>query len=136
DKTDVTTVSLSASTSVAEGGQIVYTATLNNAADTPVTVTLSNGQSIVIGAGQTSNSINVAAPADDVYIDAGPVSAKITGATGGNFESLVVNETPAVTQVTDTLNNSSVTLTATPSAVEGGVIVYTASVSAPVTGSP
>ncbi|PWB29585.1 large adhesive protein, partial [Pseudomonas sp. SDI] len=125
DKTDVTTVSLSASTSVAEGGQIVYTATLNNAADTPVTVTLSNGQSIVIGAGQTSNSINVAAPTDDVYLDAGPVSAKITGASGGNFESLSYNDTPAVTQVTDTLNDTTVSITGATSVAEGGTATYT-----------
>ncbi|WP_204125701.1 immunoglobulin-like domain-containing protein, partial [Pseudomonas sp. 008] len=39
DTPDTTTLSLSATDSVAEGGSIVYTATLSNAAGTPVTVT-------------------------------------------------------------------------------------------------
>ncbi|WP_414886684.1 immunoglobulin-like domain-containing protein, partial [Pseudomonas chlororaphis] len=44
--------------------------------------------------------------------------------------------TPAVTDVTDTIDTSTVSLTATPSVAEGGTVVYTASVTAPVTGSP
>ncbi|MBS3187932.1 LapA family giant adhesin [Pseudomonas sp. PCH44] len=136
DIRDVTTVSLSASPSVAEGGQIIYTATLSNPGQTAVTVTLSNGQSITIAANQTSGSVSVAAPADNHYADASLVSARITNATGGNFESLAVNGTPAVTAITDTLDTTTVTLTATPSVAEGGTIVYTATVNAPVTGSP
>uniref|UniRef100_UPI000AEC0E1C beta strand repeat-containing protein n=1 Tax=Pseudomonas sp. NBRC 111130 TaxID=1661045 RepID=UPI000AEC0E1C len=136
DIRDVTTVSLSASPSVAEGGQIIYTATLSNPGQTAVTVTLSNGQSITIAANQTSGSVSVAAPADNPFADASLVSARITNATGGNFESLAVNGTPAVTAITDTLDTTTVTLTATPSVAEGGTIVYTATVNAPVTGSP
>ncbi|MFR0676039.1 immunoglobulin-like domain-containing protein, partial [Enterobacterales bacterium AW_CKDN230030176-1A_HGKHYDSX7] len=133
---DTTTVVLSATPTVAEGGQIVYTATLTNAAQTPVTVTLSNGSAITIAAGQTAGSITVAAPGDDPYIDAGSVNATIANATGGNFENLAINSTPAVTAVTDTIDISTVTLTATPSVTEGGVITYTASITAPVTESP
>ncbi|MGZ0788173.1 immunoglobulin-like domain-containing protein, partial [Pseudomonas saponiphila] len=91
--------------SVAEGGSIVYTATLTNAAGTPVTVTLSNGAVITIAAGATSGTVTVAAPADDVYKDAGKVEATITKADGGNFEKLVPSTTPAVTNVTDTIDN-------------------------------
>ncbi|SEC78632.1 surface adhesion protein [Pseudomonas saponiphila] len=136
DTPDTTTLSLSATDSVAEGGSIVYTATLSNAAGTPVTVTLSNGAVITIAAGATSGSTTVAAPADDVYKDAGKVETTITKADGGNFENLVTNPAPAVTDVTDTIDTSTVSLTATPSVAEGGIVVYTASVSAPVTGSP
>jgi surface adhesion protein len=127
DTVDTTTVTLTASPTVAEGGNIVYTATLNNAAGTAVTVTLSNGAQIVIAAGTSSNSISVPAPGDDVYADAGNVSATITATSGGNFESLAVNPAAAVTAVTDTVNNTTVTLTATPTVAEGGNIVYTAS---------
>ncbi|WP_415842735.1 immunoglobulin-like domain-containing protein, partial [Pseudomonas reidholzensis] len=67
---------------------------------------------------------------------AGQVSARITNASGGNFENLAINGTAAVTNVTDTVDTSTVSLTATPSVAEGGNIVYTASVTAPVTGSP
>ncbi|MCP6694893.1 immunoglobulin-like domain-containing protein, partial [Pseudomonas donghuensis] len=80
-------------------------------------------------------SITLPAPEDDVYIDAGEVSVTVTGTTGGDFEKLAVDNTPAVTEVTDTIDTSTVTLTATPSVTEGGVVTYTASVTAPVTGS-
>ncbi|MDN7144008.1 retention module-containing protein, partial [Pseudomonas sp. JQ170] len=135
DSIDNTGLSLTATGTVAEGGQIIYTATLTNPAGTPVTITLSNGAVITIAAGQTEGSVSVAAPGDDVYIDAGNVGVTIDKADGGNFENLVVSKEPAVTEVTDTLDTSTVTLTATPSVAEGGVVTYTASVSAPVTGS-
>ncbi|MBC3492149.1 retention module-containing protein, partial [Pseudomonas taiwanensis] len=136
DVQDTTTVTLSATPNVAEGGQIIYTATLSNPGQSAVTVTLSNGVSIVIAANQTSGSVSVPAPSDDRYIDAGVVSSRITSATGGDFENLTINGTPAVTTVTDTPDTSTVTLTATPFVAESGTIVYTATVDAPVTGSP
>ncbi|WP_087126149.1 retention module-containing protein [Pseudomonas frederiksbergensis] len=136
DTVDTTNLSLSASNSVAEGGQITYTATLTNAAGTPVTVTLSNGAVITIDAGKTTGTVTVPAPSDDVYKDAGTVQATISTATGGNFENLVPNTAPAVTTVTDTIDTTTVTLNATASAAEGGTVTYTATVGAPVTGSP
>ncbi|QXI06444.1 LapA family giant adhesin [Pseudomonas tensinigenes] len=136
DTVDTTNLSLSATGSVAEGGSIVYTATLTNAAGSPVTVTLSNGAVITIDAGKTTGTVTVPAPADDVYKDAGNVQATISNATGGNFENLVPSTTPAVTSVTDTIDTTTVKLTATESAAEGGNVVYTATVGAPVTGSP
>ncbi|WDR36070.1 LapA family giant adhesin, partial [Pseudomonas serboccidentalis] len=136
DTVDTTNLSLSATGTVAEGGSIVYTATLTNAAGSPVTVTLSNGAVITIDAGKTTGTVTVAAPADDVYKDAGTVQATITNASGGNFENLVPSTVPAVTQVTDTIDTTTVKLTATESAAEGGTVTYTATVGAPVTGSP
>ncbi|UVL56522.1 retention module-containing protein [Pseudomonas sp. B21-035] len=132
---DTTGLKLTATSSVEEGGSIVYTATLTNPAGTEMKVTLSNGEVITIAAGQTEGSITVPAPEDDVYVDAGEVSVTVTGTTGGDFEKLAVDNTPAVTEVTDTIDTSTVTLTATPSVTEGGVVTYTASVTAPVTGS-
>ncbi|WP_123375679.1 retention module-containing protein, partial [Pseudomonas fluorescens] len=136
DTVDTTNLSLTATGTVAEGGSIVYTATLTNPAGTPVTVTLSNGSVITIEAGKTTGTVTVAAPADDVYKDAGKVEVTIKDATGGNFENLVPSTTPAVTDVTDTIDTSTVKLTATESAAEGGTVTYTATVGAPVTGSP
>ncbi|WP_414927286.1 retention module-containing protein, partial [Pseudomonas zeae] len=136
DTVDTTNLSLSATGSVAEGGSIIYTATLTNAAGSPVTVTLSNGAVITIDAGKTSGTVSVPAPADDVYKDAGKVEATISTATGGNFENLVPSTTPAVTEVTDTIDTSTVKLTADTSVAEGGTVTYTATVGAPVTGSP
>ncbi|WP_404942382.1 immunoglobulin-like domain-containing protein, partial [Pseudomonas jessenii] len=136
DVADTTNLSLTATGSVAEGGQITYTATLTNAAGSPVTVTLSNGAVITIEAGKTSGTVTVPAPADDVYIDAGKVEATIATATGGNFENLVPSTVPAVTEITDTVDTSTVKLTADTSVAEGGTVTYTATVGAPVTGSP
>ncbi|EJL95769.1 hypothetical protein PMI19_05369, partial [Pseudomonas sp. GM16] len=136
DTVDTTNLSLSATGSVAEGGSIIYTATLTNAAGSPVTVTLSNGAVITIEAGKTSGTVSVPAPADDVYKDAGKVEATISTATGGNFENLVPSTVPAVTEVTDTIDTSTVKLTADTSVAEGGTVTYTATVGAPVTGSP
>ncbi|PMZ97721.1 type I secretion protein [Pseudomonas sp. FW305-BF6] len=136
DTVDTTNLTLSATGTVAEGGSITYTATLTNAAGSPVTVTLSNGAVITIETGKTTGTVTVPAPADDVYKDAGNVQATIKSATGGNFENLVTSTTPAVTSVTDTIDTTTVKLTATTTAAEGGNVVYTATVGAPVTGSP
>ncbi|MDH0640870.1 type I secretion C-terminal target domain-containing protein, partial [Pseudomonas sp. GD03860] len=129
DTIDTTTLKLTATPSVDEGGKITYTATLSNPAGTPVTVTLSNGQTIIIGAKETSASITINAPDDDVYIDAGNVSATITGATGGNFEKLDVSDKPAVTFVADTLNTTTVGITGTTSVAEGENATYTLTLS-------
>ncbi|WP_020182457.1 retention module-containing protein [Methylotenera sp. 1P/1] len=131
DTIDVTTVSLSATPSVAEGGSIVYTATLTSPAQGAVTVTLSNGSTITIPNGATTGTLSISAPTDDVYVDTGTVSLTITSATGGNFESLVVNAAPATTTITDTVDATTVTLTATPTVAEGGSIIYTATLSNP-----
>ncbi|WP_313741681.1 immunoglobulin-like domain-containing protein, partial [Pseudomonas sp.] len=129
DVQDTTTLTLSATPTVAEGGSIVYTASLSNPAGTPVTVTLSNGQTITIAANQSSGSVTVAAPADDVYIGASTVSAQITNATGGNFENLTYVSTPAVTSVTDTINNTTLSITGSSQVAEGNNATYTLNLS-------
>ncbi|WP_207255388.1 retention module-containing protein, partial [Pseudomonas sp. GW460-E12] len=135
DSPDTTTLTLTAGSTVTEGGQITYTATLNNPAQTPVTVTLSNGSTIIIEAGKTTGTVNVDTAANDVYQNGSTVSATITGATGGNFENLVPSTTPAVTTVTDSVDNTGLSLTATGTVVEGGQITYTATLTNPA-GTP
>ena len=130
DDSDVTTVSLSATNSVVEGGTITYTASLTNAAEGPVTVTLSNGQTITIADGTTSATVNVTA-SDDVYANGGSASATITAATGGNFEQLDIDATAATTTITDDSDVTTVSLSATNSVVEGGTIIYTATLDNP-----
>ncbi|WP_153774809.1 retention module-containing protein, partial [Pseudomonas sp. MNR3A] len=128
-----TGLSLSATPSISEaGGVIVYTATVGQAPQSNLTVTLSNGAVIVIPAGQTSGSVNVNIPANDTpYIDGGQISTTITGTTGGNGLVITPNPTPAVTQITDTIDTTTATLTATPSVTEGGVITYTVTLTNP-----
>ncbi|WP_184959526.1 immunoglobulin-like domain-containing protein, partial [Pseudomonas vranovensis] len=126
---DNTGLSLTATDTVAEGGKITYVAKLTNPAGTEMKVTLSNGEVITIAKGQTEGKITIDAPSDDVYIDAGKLSVTVTSTTGGDFEQLTVSNVPAVTNVTDTIDTSTVTLAAsTNSVVEGGVVTYTAKV--------
>ena len=135
DSPDNTGLTLTATGTVVEGGSITYTATLTNPAGTPVTVTLSNGSVITIEAGKTSGSVIVDTPVNDVYVNGSTVSTTITGATGGNFENLVPSTTPAVTTITDSPDNTGLTLTATGAVVEGGPITYTATLTNPA-GTP
>ncbi|QYX51689.1 retention module-containing protein [Pseudomonas sp. S07E 245] len=114
--TPVTTgVTLTATPSITEaGGVIVYTATVGQPPLTDLTVTLSNGQVIIIGAGQTTGSVNVPiAPNDTPYIDGSEISVTITGTTGGGLV-VVPNPTPAVTQIVDTIDTTTVSVTAQP----------------------
>ncbi|MGY2299903.1 immunoglobulin-like domain-containing protein, partial [Pseudomonas yamanorum] len=131
DSIDTTTVTLTAGNTVTEGGQITYTATLTNPAQTPVTVTLSNGSVITIEAGKSTGTVVVDTPANDVYNNGSTVSTTITGATGGNFENLVPATTPAVTTITDSIDTTTVTLTAGNTVTEGGQITYTATLTNP-----
>ncbi|NWC24568.1 hypothetical protein HX806_29390, partial [Pseudomonas tolaasii] len=131
DSIDTTTVTLTADNSVVEGGNITYTATLTNPAQTAVTVTLSNGQTITIEAGKTAGSVVFQTPANDVYNNGSTVSTTITKAEGGNFENLATNPAPATTTITDSIDTTTVTLTANASVVEGGDITYTATLTNP-----
>ncbi|MBK5012850.1 retention module-containing protein, partial [Pseudomonas sp. S60] len=131
DSIDTTTATLTANPSVTEGGVITYTVTLTNPAQTPVTVTLSNGQVITVEAGKTQGSIDFQTPANDVYNNGSTVSVTIQNATGGNFEQLTPNPTPAVTTINDSIDTTTATLTANPSVTEGGVITYTVTLTNP-----
>ncbi|WP_332249177.1 immunoglobulin-like domain-containing protein, partial [Pseudomonas putida] len=131
DSVDATTATLTANPSVTEGGVITYTVTLSNPAQTPVTVTLSNGQTITVEAGKTQGSVDFQTPANDVYNNGSTVSVTIENATGGNFEQLTPNPTPAQTTINDSVDTTTATLTANPSVTEGGVITYTVTLSNP-----
>ncbi|UZD58143.1 VWA domain-containing protein [Shewanella algae] len=127
DTIDTTTVTLTAPAEVNEGGQITYTATVNNAPETDLILTLSNGASITIAAGQTSGTVTVDAPTDDVYQDGETLTVNVTGAQGGNYENLDLGNS-VDTQVNDTIDTTTVTLTAPAEVNEGGQITYTATV--------
>nr|WP_201723817.1 immunoglobulin-like domain-containing protein [Bradyrhizobium sacchari] len=139
DTIDDTTVSLTATPSITEAdSSITYTATLTHPAQAgqPVTVTLSNGDVITIAGGASSGSVvHTVAPNEDVYLDPTSVSATISTATGGNFEHLVVNSTPAVTQITDTINPVTATLSTSTTTISesGGSITYTVALTSGLT---
>ncbi|WP_019557737.1 retention module-containing protein, partial [Thiomicrorhabdus arctica] len=132
DTIDDTGVSLSATTDITEAGaDVTYTATLTSASQGDTVVTLDNGESITITDGQLTGTATVSvAASDDVYLDEGTMQAAITSATGGNFEKLVVDATPAVTKITDTVDTTTVSVSVSPAQIteDATAITYTASV--------
>ncbi|QXE85396.1 retention module-containing protein [Geomonas nitrogeniifigens] len=121
------TVVVTAPTDVNEGGDITYTATTTHPAQGDITVTLSNGSSIIIPNGGTSGTVHVPVHPDNPYIDAGTVTTTVTSATGGT-ETVVVDHTPVVTQVHDIPTPTTVTLAVSPVAITeaGATVTYTA----------
>ncbi|MFJ6827795.1 retention module-containing protein, partial [Pseudomonas sp. NPDC090964] len=124
------TITLTATPTITEaGGVVVYTVFVTQAPTSDLTVTLSNGLAVVVAAGQTSGALNVTFAGNDTpYLDASSISATIAGTSGGGNLIITTDPTPAVTQVNDTIDTTTVTLTATASVDEGGKIVYTATV--------
>ena len=119
-------LSLSAERSVAEGGQITYTATLTNPAHGDDRDP-EQRRVINIDAGQTTGSVNFAAPSDDVTSTPG-LSVTSPEATGGNLENLVASpyQSSPASPTPSTPRPSN--LTATDNVNENGTITYTASV--------
>ncbi|MEW5624757.1 retention module-containing protein, partial [Pseudomonas putida] len=129
DTIDTTTATLTASPSVTEGGVITYTVTLSNPAQTPVTVTLSNGQTITVEAGKTQGSVDFQTPANDVYNNGSTVSVTIENATGGNFEQLTPNPTPASTVINDSIDTVTVSIVSNGNVTEDQQPSFTVKVS-------
>ncbi|HEN8709513.1 TPA: hypothetical protein U8209_006079, partial [Pseudomonas putida] len=129
DSVDTTTATLTASPSVTEGGVITYTVTLSNPAQTPVTVTLSNGQTITVEAGKTQGSVDFQTPANDVYNNGSTVSVTIESATGGNFEQLTPNPTPASTVINDSIDTVTVSIVSNGNVTEDQQPSFTVKVS-------
>ena len=124
------TITLTATPTITEaGGVISYTVFITQAPTSDLTVTLSNGLSVVIAAGQTAGVLNVTYASNDTpYLDASTVSATIAGTSGGGNLIITTDPAPAVTQITDTIDTTTVSLSANASVDEGDKITYTATV--------
>ncbi|RRV01787.1 adhesin, partial [Pseudomonas sp. p99-361] len=129
DSVDTTTATLTASPSVTEGGVITYTVTLSNPAQTPVTVTLSNGQTVTVEAGKNQGSVDFQTPANDVYNNGSTVNVTIDKATGGNFEQLTPDPTPASTVIQDSIDPVTVSIVSNGNVTEDQQPVFTVKVS-------
>jgi hypothetical protein len=109
--TEGTKISLSDPT-VNEGGTVTVTASVPENATpqtTDLVLTLSNGQTITIPAGQTTGSVTFPVQGDDPYIDPETFSLSITGSTGGNYEKLDTSDKADVS-VKDTIDTTKVVL--------------------------
>ena len=74
--------------------------------------------------GQTTGTLTIASGnGEDVYNDATSLTATITGASGGNFENLVVGTATATAHVNDTITDATVNLSAS-TVLEGAVANY------------
>ncbi|MCP5854205.1 hypothetical protein NL323_30160, partial [Klebsiella pneumoniae] len=79
---------------------VTYTASVSApVTGSPLVVTLANGQSITIGVGESSGSVDFTAP-NNVYNTNTALTNTITKVDGGNYEKLVTAGTPSTT-VTD-----------------------------------
>jgi hypothetical protein len=124
DTIDTTTVDLSAST-VLEGpsANYVFTATLSNVSHGDTVITTDQG-AITIHDGQTTGTLTLpSGNGEDVYLDGSQLTATITGATGGNFENLAIGTASATAHVNDTLDPTTVNLSAS-TVLEGGIANY------------
>ena len=131
DTVTTASVDLTAST-VDEGTGVdyVFTATLSSASHGVTTIHTDQGD-ITIADGATTGTLTIAANnGEDVYSDASSLTASITGVSGGGFESLVVGTATATANVSDTVTNARVDLSASTVDEGAGVdYVFTATLS-------
>lgn len=148
DDSDPRHLLLTASPRVDEGGTITYSLELRDAegqlraATTAINVTLANGETLTLAPGQATVSLSVAAPADDVYVDAGTIVNRILAAeqdqagSPGSLETLVVDTASVTTLVDDTLDSTLVSLRLPDQVAEGGAVEVTLSVNDAPRGGP
>ena len=99
-----------ADVTVDESGTITYSASIDTAPETDLVITLSNGVTITIAAGElTGSSEPQAAQGEDVYADAATSTISITGTTGGGFDEIDTTSTATLT-VSDTVNTTTITV--------------------------
>ncbi|WP_350649747.1 immunoglobulin-like domain-containing protein, partial [Pseudomonas sp. HY13-MNA-CIBAN-0226] len=100
---DAVNISITGNGPVLENQDASFTIKLDKAQTQPVTVTLSNGQTVVFAAGETQKVHTLAPQGDDVYKDGGTVNLGVAGATsnGTALENVVLGN-PASVVITDT----------------------------------
>jgi len=122
------TVSITADGDVLENAPAAFTVHLDMPVGADLLVTLSNGDTVTIPAGSISAAYIDEAQGDDVYIDPSSVAVSIESAVPQSpiLTSVIIDDEPAVVDVTDTIDPVVVHLSATPSTSEdGGLITYT-----------
>ena len=104
-----------------EGSSVsyIFTATLSSASQGVTTITTDRGV-ITIANNQTTGTLVVpVSNGEDVYLDATSLTATITATGGGNFENLVIGTGTATASVTDTNDDTTVSLSGPSDVVEG-----------------
>ncbi|WP_438280496.1 immunoglobulin-like domain-containing protein, partial [Pseudomonas alabamensis] len=124
---DKVLVTITSNGDVDESQAPAFTVKVNQVLDRDLTVTLTNGASVVIAAGQTQAQYKAPIQGDDVFKDAGSLTVGIKDAavTGKAFENLQLGDAATV-QISDTINEVIATLSADKtSVIEGNAFTYT-----------
>ncbi|MFM5404882.1 immunoglobulin-like domain-containing protein, partial [Aeromonas veronii] len=124
---DKVSVTIESNGNVTEAQQPVFTIKVSQVLDRDLTVTLSDGKSVTIAAGQTSVTYSPAAQGDDVFKDGETLTVGIDSATvvGKTFENLELGGDATVT-ISDTKSEVVATLSADkPTVSEGDKVTYT-----------
>lgn len=133
DTIDNTKATLTAADAKEGSANVVFTLTLSNEAKAKVEATVDvDGQvyTITIPSGKTTGTLEVANKnTEDPYLDASKVIGKLTKVTGGNFESILVNKDPVTLNVADTIDTTTVNLSANDVKEGTAYIVFTVSLS-------
>ncbi|MCO7543127.1 immunoglobulin-like domain-containing protein, partial [Pseudomonas sp. VA159-2] len=110
---DKVTVTIVSKGDVTEDQQPAFTVKVSQKLDHDLTVTLSNGDKVVIPAGQTEAEYKAKAQGDDVFKDGDTLTVGITDAAvdGKTFENLELGGDASV-QITDTISEVVATLSA------------------------
>ncbi|RXI43520.1 hypothetical protein CRU99_07145 [Malaciobacter mytili] len=135
DDEDVVKAQLSATSSVSEdGGVITYTVSLVDengdaaVAKEDVKITLNNGETITIKAGDSTGTATTTINKDDVYKESDSISNSIKEVSGGeSFEKLEADDTSVSTTISDDEDVVSVKLSGDTSVTEGENAAYTVS---------
>ncbi|WP_306219056.1 immunoglobulin-like domain-containing protein, partial [Pseudomonas sp. Pse1] len=128
DTTDTVTVSIAGNGPVFENANPTFTVSINQVLKDDLVVRLSGDASVTIKAGQTSAIYTAPIQGEDVYLDGGPLSVSITGASvpGKVFEDLQLSKVPGVVQINDTTSDVVANLSVDKTSVaEGGQVTYT-----------
>ncbi|MFX4277943.1 immunoglobulin-like domain-containing protein, partial [Aliarcobacter butzleri] len=83
---------------IEEGKDITIIATVDNAPQTDLIITLNNGEKIIIKAGETTGTTTFTNPnGEDVYKDSSTETYTISGTEGGNYKELDISDKSTVT---------------------------------------
>jgi len=110
-----------------DGTAIITGSVENPVTGSPLVITLNNGAAtITIDVGETTGtSTPFSIQGDDPYVDAETITVNVTGTSGGEFSSLDTSDTGTII-VEDTIDTTSVALTAAPNFNEDGTsLTYT-----------
>ncbi|WP_371917618.1 immunoglobulin-like domain-containing protein, partial [Pseudomonas sp. Irchel 3H3] len=124
---DKITVTIESNGDVLENAAPKFTVKVDQELKQDLTVTLSNGDTVVIKAGTSSTPYELAAQGDDVYKDGETIKLGVTDAAvdGKSFENLVLGN-EAIVKVGDTTSEVVATLSVDKTTVtEGGSVTYT-----------